>query len=100
MNISSFLVVSILIKFVLITRTNAIRTDVTVSGISSGGSMATQLYIAFSDEVNGCGILAGPPYYCAGNLMAASMCMSGPITSISVLDFLKKDSIIRKATKY
>ncbi|CAF1012775.1 unnamed protein product, partial [Adineta steineri] len=30
------------------------RTDVTVSGISAGGSMAAQLHIAFSSEISGC----------------------------------------------
>jgi len=66
------------------------RTDVTVSGLSSGGSMATQMHIAFSKDISGCGILAGPPYYCAGNYMAATMCMSGSVTSISVPGILNK----------
>ncbi|CAF3968254.1 unnamed protein product [Adineta steineri] len=61
------------------------RTDVTVSGISAGGSMAAQLHIAFSSEISGCGIVAGPPYYCAqGNMMSAiGACMNGPATSVS-----------------
>lgn len=66
------------------------RTDVTVSGLSSGGAMAVQLHIGFSKDISGCGVLAGPPYYCAGNLMTASMCMSGPLTSISVPGILTK----------
>ena len=60
------------------------RTDVTVSGISSGGAMATQLHIAFSKEISGCGILAGPPYYCAGNGWTMTVCMTGPAAYISV----------------
>jgi predicted esterase len=59
------------------------RTDVTVSGISSGGAMATQLHLAFSKDISGCGILAGPPYYCAGNGMTTAVCMSGPAAYIS-----------------
>ena len=60
------------------------RTDVTVSGLSSGAAMATQLHLAYSKNISGSGILAGPPYYCAGNMMAVASCMSGPFTSISV----------------
>jgi poly(3-hydroxybutyrate) depolymerase len=59
------------------------RTDVTVSGISSGGAMATQLHFALSKEISGCGILAGPPYYCAGNGMTMVLCMTGPSAYIS-----------------
>jgi hypothetical protein len=52
--------------------------------------MANQLHIAFSKEISGVGVLAGPPYYCAGSLLSAAACMSGPITSISVLGIDKK----------
>lgn len=39
--------------------------DVTVSGISAGGFMASQFHVAFSSRVQGVGILAGGPFYCA-----------------------------------
>ncbi len=39
--------------------------NVTVSGLSSGGYMATQFHLAHSDWVKGAGILAAGPYYCA-----------------------------------
>lgn len=39
--------------------------DITVSGISSGGYMAVQFQVAFSSSVRGAGVLAGGPYYCA-----------------------------------
>ncbi|NDV90995.1 polyhydroxybutyrate depolymerase [Alteromonas sp. 345S023] len=39
--------------------------EVTVSGLSSGGYMATQFHLAHSDWVRGVGVLAGGPYYCA-----------------------------------
>ena len=40
-------------------------TNVTVSGLSSGGYMATQFHIAHSDWVKGAGVLAAGPYFCA-----------------------------------
>ena len=88
-----FLVKALFVLSAIIVRwseANGPRTDVTVSGLSSGGSMATQLHIAFSKDISGSGILAGPPYYCAGNYMAATMCMSGSVTSISVPNILSK----------
>lgn len=39
--------------------------NVTVSGLSSGGYMATQFQLAHSDWVKGIGVFAGGPYYCA-----------------------------------
>lgn len=38
----------------------------TVSGLSSGAFMAGQFAVAFSSIVSGAGIVAGGPYYCAG----------------------------------
>jgi len=38
---------------------------VTVSGISSGGSMATQFHVAHSSLVQGAGLVAASPYLCA-----------------------------------
>ena len=62
----------------------ASNTTITVSGASSGATMATQLHFAFSNEISGCAVLAGPPYYCAGGLLTAAACMSGPVTSVSI----------------
>lgn len=39
--------------------------QITVSGLSSGGYMANQFHIAHSEWVNGAAILAAGPYYCA-----------------------------------
>lgn len=52
---------------------------VSVSGISSGGFMAVQLHVAFSERFMGAGIVAGGPFFCAeGSAMRAmSVCMSG-----------------------
>jgi len=45
---------------------------ITVSGLSAGGQMATQLHIAYSDLISGAGIVAGGPYGCAeGSLQTA-----------------------------
>jgi poly(3-hydroxybutyrate) depolymerase len=37
----------------------------TVSGISSGGYMAVQMHVVYSDMFKGAGIVAGGPFYCA-----------------------------------
>ncbi|MEM7419545.1 MAG: PHB depolymerase family esterase [Pseudomonadota bacterium] len=39
--------------------------NVTVSGLSSGGYMATQFHLAHSSWVKGVGVLAAGPYFCA-----------------------------------
>lgn len=39
--------------------------SITLSGLSSGGYMATQFHLAHSEMVSGAGILAAGPYYCA-----------------------------------
>jgi len=46
---------------------------VTVSGISSGGQMAQQLHIAYSDLFSGAGIIAGGPFGCAEGSLAPAM---------------------------
>jgi len=46
---------------------------VTVSGISSGGQMATQLHIAYSDLFSGVAILSGGPFNCAGNSLVTAL---------------------------
>jgi poly(3-hydroxybutyrate) depolymerase len=53
--------------------------SVTVSGISSGGAMATQFHVAYSGLVQGAGILAGSPYRCAEGSVreALGRCMQG-----------------------
>ena len=60
------------------------RTNLTVSGLSSGGAMATQFHLAFSKDVSGVGIVAGPPYYCARGLevYAITECLHGPAALI------------------
>jgi hypothetical protein len=60
------------------------QNSITVSGMSSGGHMASQLHVAYSDLFSGAAILAGGPYGCAeGSLATAtSRCMArvdGPL---------------------
>ncbi|MEH6651066.1 MAG: poly(3-hydroxybutyrate) depolymerase [Motiliproteus sp.] len=38
-----------------------------VSGLSSGGYMASQFHVAYSADLIGAGIVAAGPYYCAGS---------------------------------
>lgn len=51
---------------------------VTVSGLSSGGYMATQFHMAHSDWVKGAAIIAGGPNYCGQNdiKIALSQCVN------------------------
>jgi hypothetical protein len=60
------------------------RTNVTVSGLSSGGAVATQLHLAFSKDISGVGILAGPPYYCAAGGLLLLVCITGPAFYVPV----------------
>jgi poly(3-hydroxybutyrate) depolymerase len=58
----------------------ALRADasqLSVSGLSSGGYMAVQFHVAFSASVIGAGIVAGGPFYCAQNQasIAVNNCM-------------------------
>lgn len=62
-----------------------------ISGLSSGAFMTTQLHVAYSDIFIGAGIVAGGPYYCAGSfnattfseriLMATQTCMTPFVAS-------------------
>jgi hypothetical protein len=52
---------------------NIPESDITVSGISSGGYMAQQLHIAFSDRFSAVAIVAGGPFYCAENNLTIAL---------------------------
>lgn len=45
--------------------------ETSVSGLSSGAFMAAQFDVAFSKELVGAGIIAGGPFYCAGQTTGA-----------------------------
>jgi poly(3-hydroxybutyrate) depolymerase len=52
------------------------RSEISVSGLSSGAFLAAQLQVAYSATFKGAGIIAGGPYYCAAGTMAyAGICM-------------------------
>jgi poly(3-hydroxybutyrate) depolymerase len=53
--------------------------SITVSGISSGGAMATQFHVAHSKDIVGAAIFAGGPFLCAKpGLLTALGCMKTP----------------------
>jgi poly(3-hydroxybutyrate) depolymerase len=54
--------------------------NMTVSGLSSGGYMAAQFHLAYSNEVQGAAIVAAGPVYCAANSLqtAFAHCLNQP----------------------
>ena len=60
-------------------RLHALTDAWTVSGLSSGGYMASQIAVAHSRLVRGVGVFAGGPYYCVGIDLrrAEGACMKG-----------------------
>ncbi|MGB3428041.1 MAG: depolymerase [Burkholderiaceae bacterium] len=60
-------------------RLHALTDEWTVSGLSSGGYMASQIAVAHSRVVRGVGVFAGGPYYCVGidPRRAEGECMKG-----------------------
>ena len=71
--------------------------QITVSGISSGGYMAHQFHIAFSDQVVGAALLASGPYGCAeGDLQTA---LGSCLNNQSELDEIKYITLIKKSAK-
>ncbi len=65
---------------------------VTVSGLSSGGSMAVQMHVAHSANVSGAGAIAGGPYYCAQNSLWTALynCMTpGAWTPVPPSEFMR-----------
>lgn len=64
---------------------------VTVSGISAGGYMAVQYHVAYGDEVDGVGVIAAGPWFCAQGSMSRALgeCMGaeqGPPAVEPLLD--------------
>ncbi|XP_064595458.1 poly(3-hydroxybutyrate) depolymerase-like [Liolophura sinensis] len=58
---------------------NVDENAVSVSGLSSGASMAVQFHAAFSSRVMGLGVMAGVPYGCAGLTgMTIPLCTLSP----------------------
>ncbi|MBT8108994.1 MAG: hypothetical protein KJP17_12200 [Gammaproteobacteria bacterium] len=63
---------------------------ISVSGISSGAHMATQLHIAYSDVFSGAALLSGGPYNCAGNslMRALKRCTTNTDEPLPVAEFV------------
>jgi len=55
-----------------------------VSGVSSGGYMAGQLHVAYSDSMVGVGLIAAGPYYCSQGSIATALseCWLGGIPTV------------------
>ena len=79
------------------------KTEVTVSGISSGGYMAVQFQVAYSQMVRGAGVLAGGPFYCAqgaiGRALANCMEPSGKDTPPAPAETMATIKQLAKAGK-
>jgi len=63
--------------------------QLSVSGLSSGGFAAVQFHVIYSSKLNGAGIVAGGPYWCAqGDLaVALTSCTTDP-------EFISVDELI------
>jgi hypothetical protein len=67
--------------------------SLTVSGISAGGFMASQMHVAFSSQIQGAGIFAGGPFYCAQDTIV------GALTACTVDPFLLDVGILVSEAK-
>lgn len=57
-------------------------TEVTVSGVSSGGFMSAQMLVAYSRDIKGAGMFASGPYFCTrGTMLTVADCMT---TAVSI----------------
>lgn len=68
---------------------------ITVSGVSSGAMMATQMHVAMSGLVHGAAMVAGGPYYCAegGLKKGLGPCMNGGDVGLPTLvEYAKANS--------
>ena len=66
---------------------NIDATRISVSGVSSGAMMATQMHLAHSRLVDGAALIAGGPYYCAENSLKKGLgpCMNGGEIGVEAL---------------
>lgn len=70
-------------------RLNVNMSEISVSGVSSGGAFSIQFHVSHSRSIMGNGVFAGPPYWCAnGNAVTAQTnCMRFP-SLISVTELI------------
>ena len=69
---------------------NVDKTQITVSGLSSGAFMANQLGYAYASTFKGVGVFAGGPYMCAGHSNYTA-CMYNATVSASMLGTMQAD---------
>lgn len=73
---ASLLAVAALMSAQAIAKPTTLNLDtdnITVSGLSSGGYMATQFQLAHAEIVKGAGVVAAGPYYCAQNSITTAL---------------------------
>lgn len=60
-------------------RLNILPGSLTVSGVSSGGYMATQYQVAYSKDVQGAAVISAGPWFCAQGLLTRALdeCLKG-----------------------
>jgi poly(3-hydroxybutyrate) depolymerase len=75
---------------VALPKLNVDKTQITVSGLSSGGFMANQLGYAYSATFKGVGVFAGGPYMCAGHNNYTA-CMYNATVSSAMLSTMQTD---------
>ena len=71
----------------------ALKSRISVSGVSAGGFMAVQSHVALADRIGGVGVVAAGPYHCAqGDVQTAlSRCMTGEgLTVEPLVQFTKE----------
>lgn len=82
-------------------KVSSAKTNVSVSGLSSGAYMALQFHLSFSEDVVGSGLIAGGPYYCAeGNIgTALKNCVSSSADNIDLANLASTISRYQKSGK-
>lgn len=75
---------------------NVDKSQISVSGISSGAAFATQIHVIYSSHIMGIGMVAGVPYACTGGgsiATAMTSCMTLPsLVSVTYLETLTADA--------
>lgn len=72
----------------------ALKSRISVSGVSAGGFMAIQSHVALADRIGGAGVAAAGPYHCArGDVQVAlSECMTGEGLAVEPLVRFAKEA--------
>ncbi|MDN3637641.1 PHB depolymerase family esterase [Simiduia curdlanivorans] len=78
-----------------------LESQITVSGISSGGYMATQFHLAHSSLVDGAAIVAAGPWYCAQNDLGQALqsCVDKAEPAVDLAVLQSKAEALAKAGK-